>query len=99
MKARLKPNGAAAFNVHYGTKLYVSTIFTLQTVLATIDLYPSGEVGRGRRDYSRYPAAWPRPRNTGSPHGGTNSSADFGFRFPLSLRATKQRKSVERRNS
>ena len=43
VKERLKPNGAAAFNVHDGTKLYVSTIVTLRSVFPTVDFYPSGE--------------------------------------------------------
>jgi predicted membrane-bound spermidine synthase len=42
VKARLAPNGAAAFNVHDGTKLYASTVKTLGEVFPTIDLYPSG---------------------------------------------------------
>jgi predicted membrane-bound spermidine synthase len=43
VKERLKANGAAAFNVHDGTKLYVSTIVTLRSVFPTVDLYPTGE--------------------------------------------------------
>jgi spermidine synthase len=43
VKQRLAPGGAAAFNVHDGTKLYVSTIKTLQEVFASVHLYPTGE--------------------------------------------------------
>ena len=43
VKQRLAPGGAAAFNVHDGTKLYASTLLTLGDVFKTIDLYPSGE--------------------------------------------------------
>jgi spermidine synthase len=42
VKNRLAPGGAAAFNVHDGTKLYHSTALTLAEVFPTLDLYPSG---------------------------------------------------------
>jgi spermidine synthase len=43
IKQRLAPGGAAAFNVHDGSKLYASTLLTLGAVFKTTDLYPSGE--------------------------------------------------------
>jgi spermidine synthase len=43
VKQRLAPGGAAAFNVHDGTKLYVSTIKTLGAVFSATHLYPTGE--------------------------------------------------------
>lgn len=43
VKQRLAPGGAAAFNVHDGSKLYASTLLTLGAVFRTIELYPSGE--------------------------------------------------------
>ncbi len=43
LKERLTPTGVAAFNVHEGTKLYLSTIKTLGSVFADVHLYPSGE--------------------------------------------------------
>ena len=43
LKNRLNPSGAAAFNVHDGTKLYASTVRTLGEVFKRVDLYPSGE--------------------------------------------------------
>jgi spermidine synthase len=43
VKQRLTPTGAAAFNVHDGTKLYASTIMTLAAVFPSVHLYPSGE--------------------------------------------------------
>jgi spermidine synthase len=43
LKERLTPNGAVAFNVHDGTKLYLSTIRTLSSVFPSLHLYPSGE--------------------------------------------------------
>jgi spermidine synthase len=42
VKQRLAPGGAAAFNVHDGSKLYASTVKTLGDVFAGLDLYPTG---------------------------------------------------------
>ncbi len=42
VKERLSPGGAAAFNVHDGTELYVSTIRTMKEVFADLHLYPTG---------------------------------------------------------
>lgn len=42
VKERLAPGGAAAFNVHDGTKLYASTVKTLGTVFPGLHLYPTG---------------------------------------------------------
>ena len=42
VKLRLAPGGAAAFNVHDGSKLYASTIKTLGEVFPALDLYPTG---------------------------------------------------------
>jgi spermidine synthase len=43
VKQRLTATGAAAFNIHDGTKLYASTLLTLASVFPTVHLYPSGE--------------------------------------------------------
>ena len=43
VKERLTPGGAAVFNVHDGTKLYVSTVKTLGAVFPNVMLHPSGE--------------------------------------------------------
>jgi predicted membrane-bound spermidine synthase len=42
VKQRLAPGGAAAFNVHDGTKLYASTVRTLAETFPALDLYPTG---------------------------------------------------------
>jgi spermidine synthase len=42
VKQRLAPGGAAAFNVHDGSKLFASTVMTLGEVFAALDLYPTG---------------------------------------------------------
>ena len=43
LRQRLTPGGAAALNVHDGTKLYASTVLTLGSVFGDVHLYPSGE--------------------------------------------------------
>src|SRR5262249_38098170 len=43
LKEHLAPDGAVAFNVHDGTKLYLSTLRTLSSVFANVHIYPSGE--------------------------------------------------------
>ncbi len=42
VKQHLAPGGAAAFNVHDGTKLYASTLVTLRAVFSGMHLYSSG---------------------------------------------------------
>ena len=42
VKQRLAPGGAAAFNVHDGTKLYASTLMTLRAVFPGVHLFSSG---------------------------------------------------------
>jgi spermidine synthase len=42
VKQRLAPGGAAAFNVHDGTKLYASTLLTLRAVFPGVHLFSSG---------------------------------------------------------
>jgi spermidine synthase len=78
VKDRLKPNGAAAFNVHDGTKLYVSTIVTLRAVFPTVDLYPSGE-GEVIAVVTRGPGP---DRQTLAARADALQQR-FGFRFPL----------------
>ena len=43
LKQHVAPGGAVAFNVHDGTKLYLSTLRTLSSVFPSVHLYPSGE--------------------------------------------------------
>jgi spermidine synthase len=42
VRQHLAPGGAAAFNVHDGSKLYASTVKTLGEVFPALDLYPTG---------------------------------------------------------
>ena len=77
VKQRLTPGGAAAFNVHDGSKLYASTVKTLGEVFAALDLYPSG-VGEVIAVASASPL---------DPHTLERRAATLqerhGFRFPL----------------
>ena len=77
VKQRLAPGGAAAFNVHDGSKLYASTVKTLGEVFPALDLYPTGTgeviavagiAPLGKDELERRAAAL---------------QASHGFRFPL----------------
>jgi len=77
VKQRLAPGGAAAFNVHDGSKLYASTVKTLAEVFPGLDLYPTGTgeviavasvAPLGKDELERRAAAL---------------QASHGFRFPL----------------
>ena len=75
VKQRLTSGGAAAFNVHDGSKLYASTVKTLGEVFATLDLYPSG-VGEVIAVASASPLD---PRNAGPRR--SRSATAFAFRY------------------
>ena len=77
VKQRLTPGGAAAFNVHDGSKLYASTVKTLGEVFATLDLYPSG-VG----EVIAVASASPLDSRTLERRAATLQER-HGFRFPL----------------
>jgi predicted membrane-bound spermidine synthase len=77
VKQRLAPGGAAAFNVHDGSKLYASTVKTLGEVFAAIDLFPTrrGEV---------IAVATGAPIATQAlEHRAAELQARYRFRFPL----------------
>lgn len=77
VKQRLTPGGAAAFNVHDGSKLYASTVKTLGEVFAALDLYPSG-VG----EVIAVASASPLDPRTLERRAATLQDR-HGFRFPL----------------
>jgi spermidine synthase len=77
VKQRLTPGGAAAFNVHDGSKLYASTVKTLGEVFASLDLYPSG-VG----EVIAVASASPLDPRTLERRAATLQER-HGFRFPL----------------
>ena len=78
VRQRLAPGGAAAFNVHDGTKLYASTLLTLRAVFAGLHLYPSGQgemITVVTADAPPDPAVLARRAST--------LQDKFRFRFPL----------------
>jgi spermidine synthase len=77
VKQRLAPGGAAAFNVHDGSKLYASTVKTLGDVFAAVDLYPTG-VG----EVIAVAAAAPLDKDT-LERRAVALQERHGFRFPL----------------
>jgi spermidine synthase len=78
VKQRLAPGGAAAFNVHDGTKLYASTVRTLGTVFPGLDLYPTG-LG----EVIAVATAEPAPKKETLAHKAAALQERHGFRFAL----------------
>ena len=78
LKQRLNPAGAVVFNVHDGTKLYVSTIKTLAAVFPTVHLYPSGE-----GEVAVVVMAAPAPDDATLASRAAALQQRHGFRFPL----------------
>jgi spermidine synthase len=78
LKQRLNPGGAVVFNVHDGTKLYVSTIKTLAAVFPTVHLYPSGA-----GETAIVVMAAPAPDDAALMRRAEELQKAHGFRFPL----------------
>ena len=78
IKQRLAPGGAAAFNVHDGTKLYISTIKTLNEVFPAVHLYPTGE-----GEVIMVATAQPSPADDVLKERATALQQKHGFRYPL----------------
>jgi spermidine synthase len=78
IKQRLTPGGAAAFNVHDGTKLYHSTAKTLADVFPTLEIYPSG-VGEAIMIVTNRPV----PDAEALASRATALQERYNFRFPL----------------
>ena len=77
VKQRLAPGGAAAFNVHDGSKLYASTVRTLGEVFAALELYPTG-----RGEVIAVATAAPADAQTLERRAAALQK-QHGFRFPL----------------
>jgi len=77
VKERLAEAGAAAFNVHDGSKLYPSTLKTLRQVFPALDLYPTG-VGEVIAVGSASPLSQELRELTAA-----RLQARYGFRYPL----------------
>lgn len=78
VKERLAPGGAAAFNVHDGTKLYISTVKTLAAVFKSVALHPSGE-----GEVIAVATAEDAPSGDVLANRATALQERHGFRFPL----------------
>ena len=99
VKQRLAPGGAAAFNVHDGTKLYASTLLTLRAVFPGVHLYPSGEgeiitVATGERRAGRRDARRARARRCRR-----NSASASRLPALLARRTDKDRHDADRRTA
>jgi spermidine synthase len=78
LRQHLAPGGAAAFNVHDGTKLYASTLLTLQAVFPSVHLYPSGQ-----GEVATVVTAEPAPDAQALAARAKSLQDKFGFRFAL----------------
>ena len=78
VKERLTPGGAAAFNVHDGSKLYASTVKTLAGVFPALDLYPTG-----MGEVIAVATASPAPDKETLARRAAALQDRHGFRFPL----------------
>ena len=78
LKDHVAPDGAVAFNVHDGTKLYLSTLKTLATVFPSVHVYPSGE---GEVTTVVTPAPAPEKETLASRAAALQQR--YNFRFPL----------------
>jgi spermidine synthase len=78
LKDHLAPGGAAAFNVHDGTKLYTSTLRTLAAVFPSVHIYPSGE-----GEVITVVTATPAPDKETLANRAAALQQRYNFRFPL----------------
>src|SRR6266700_4035416 len=78
LRQHLAPGGAAAFNVHDGTKLYASTLLTLHAVFPSVHLYPSGQ-----GEVATVVTTEPAPDGTALAARAKSLQDRLGFRFPL----------------
>ena len=85
LRQHLAPTGAVAFNVHDGTKLYLSTIRTLTTVFPSVHLYPSGE-----GETITVVTATPAPDEITLVGHAAALQQRYGFRFPLPQLLTRR---------
>ncbi len=82
----LAPGGAAVFNLHSGTKLYDSTLVTLKTAFASVDLFDGGG-----GNVIAVAMASPRPVDTVLAERAAALQEKFNFRYKLpALLATRQ---------
>ena len=78
VKQRLAPGGAAAFNVHDGTKLYASTLVTLRAVFPAVHLFSTG-----MGEMITVATAEPAPDDTTLARRAAELQEKYRFRFEL----------------
>ena len=78
VKQRLAPGGAAAFNVHDGTKLYASTLVTLRAVFPAVHLFSTG-----MGEMITVVTAEPAPDDTTLARRAAELQEKYRFRFEL----------------
>jgi spermidine synthase len=78
LKEHLTAGGAVVFNVHDGTKLYLSTLRTLGAVFANVHIYPSGE-----GETITIATASPAPEQSALVARATELQKRYNFRYPL----------------
>ena len=78
LKQHIAPGGAVAFNVHDGTKLYLSTLKTLAAVFPSVHIYPSGE-----GEVTAVVTATPAPDQETLASRASALQQRYNFRFPM----------------
>jgi spermidine synthase len=82
VKEHLAPGGAVASNIVANTKLYLSTLVTLQAVFPTVDVYPaSGEPNQPQAIAVAISA--PRPTTESLTRRTLALQTEYHFRYPL----------------
>jgi spermidine synthase len=82
VKEHLAPGGAVASNVVANTKLYLSTLVTLQAVFPTVDVYPAWSVPNEAQAIA-VAVSEPRPSAESLMQRALALQTDYRFRYPL----------------
>jgi spermidine synthase len=82
VKEHLAPGGAVASNVVANTKLYLSTLVTMQAVFPTVDVYPAWSQQNEAQAIAIAVSA-PRPTAEGLRQRAVALQAEYRFRYPL----------------
>jgi spermidine synthase len=82
VKEHLAPGGAVAANVTANTKLYVSTLVTLNAVFPTVDVYPAW-AARNEAQAIAVAVPAPRPAIESLKQRAVALQTEYSFRYPL----------------
>jgi spermidine synthase len=82
VKEHLAPGGAVAANVVANTKLYLSTLVTLQAVFPTVDVYPAWSA-RNEAQAIAVAVSVPRPAAESLEQRAIVLQTEYRFRYPL----------------